>query len=608
MSYVLKAPDSASSSSLLHLSDNEALYWFLHARDMLSLPVLDRLIVTFGHEFNVARQIENLLLDAKLRQLLFEKSESSLVRLLAALRSSHGSGSNRAYKLKYVSPDQAFIDDAKPENNAEIMAALKETIDLMISFSTSSQALALFLHPNFSIAFKDNEGIDAGGLRNSWISTISRFFSDPVRNIFVQVDELSGTGLLPTPFIDPDVMKWLGLVHGKALQIGVTAGWFFLPPITEIIFEGGLEDAVIESSETGVQREIDLIDEEVNFEIQLDADSGDDQDTVIQDEPSLLVSTNSSPLGHSQILPSTPSTLSSAASIRNSNVNRFERLVEAIPSLYPEIFFSFSRMIDELSEDDAVEYFNDTGYPSFDALDRRRHSFFTAFLFNVKFWAKSWPDRVTVIVESKQGIIEYRAALINYIANNLHAGIQAYRQGLALFFEPSYLKAVSPEDLINWLSPKTVTIQEIFERIRFDANCQTIMVIDDENMNAAVDPVEDADNDSDSQSGYRTADTTPQTLKLITAKEVFRRIVFDYFTTPALVEAFLSFVRGSPQLPPTGLEGLAIQLTARLATTTPYSKSHTCSELIDFAVSERFSTTKKGFIEGFEGMAGFGMA
>jgi hypothetical protein len=602
----------STRSPLLATSDsNEIVRWFRQAQDLQAVPVLDRLIRSFGHEFDVAHEIRSILNDRPTRIKLFYEAQSSFVRLLTAL--SNGLSEHfiedapKTLIISYLDPANALlkiqVPDRLPEHphrsrtQAEITehadqvkivrehkAVIDETLETSLvflrSFSVDPDTLDLspnfsgFIQPNFSIKFMNMAGIDAGGLRRTWLSALLRIFGDAQRMLFPLHLELGGR--TPSVLLAPEIMSHLGALHGKALQIGVKPDWFFTRIYTHSLL----------FSRT---------------------DPEDDE------------------------------------------------LAQIVEKLYPEIFGFLDSIVHYGAEEDAVEYFNSSGFPTIEGLTEDeivtvtsnnansddddeeekeegnpvtrtinngppRHSFARMLVFDVRFLdQKSIYNRSRHSIASLNDLALYRAALLSLFSANLIQGVQSYWRTFGIFFDTQFRYAMEPEFLHDLLEPPLVTIEDVLTRVQFHRSCESIFLIDDETDGDGVDSNDDEidtevknEDSRDSPGSYKKARSTPSKMKIsnITARTALTRILSSSFTSPEYINSLLSFATGCPQIPPAGLDALRLTVHCYTSTSpeTKLSKSHTCSNAIDFFASVHYAETKEAFLLSVLSSSGFGFS
>lgn len=593
----------STRSPLLSTSDsNEIVRWFRQAQDLQVVPVLDRLIRSFGHEFDVVHEIRSILNNRPMRIKLFTEAQSAFVRLLTAL--SNGLSEHlideapKVLVLPYLDPANALLKNQIPDlpqhpsrqrsqeeitehaHNVEQVrehnAAIAKTLEISLAFLQTftvdpvtldiSQMFSGFIQPNFAINFDDKVGIDAGGLRRTWLSALLRIFGDPQRMLFPLHLELGGR--TPSALLAPAIMSHLGALHGKALQIGVKPDWFFSRRYTQsLLFARTAPEA--------------------------------------------------------------------------------DELAQLVEELFPDIFGVLDLIAQMESEQDAVDYFNYSEFPTIEGLTTDeivtttvnddnngpmtqtvnngppRHSFSRMLVFDVRFLAQeSIYNRDRQSITSLHDLSHYRSSLLTFLTSNLLQGVQAYWRTFGIFFDTQFRYAMEPKFLHDLLEPPVVTIEDILTRVQFHRSCDSIFLIDDEieadgadaEINIDDTNVNSENNRSAPNSPYGSISKKPRSspakISNITAQTALTRILSSSFTSPETISSLLSFATGCPQVPPAGLDALRLSVHCYPATSpeTKLSKSHTCTNLIDFNASMHYMETKEAFLLSALSSSGFGFA
>jgi len=291
---------SATSISVSMIApSSEVVRWFRQAADLNHFAVIDCLIHNFGHGYDISNEVSTLL--ATKRALVFEESQSLAVKLLAALRDPPLSfsaaladmqGRRPSLAVVFVDPSLALIPDPPlpphvhartPAERARVLKmAYEEGLQRVQAhraqlshFLTASLKLLRFsllgvlttdglcasvpgtlagklqasaqryLAQSFQVKFIGHRGIDVGGLRRAWMSSLLSILGDEKRGFFalrLQSQDLSSilSNRVPSPFLDPEVMAILGFLHGKALQIGTKPSWFFDPHFSSTFLLNGV--------------------------------------------------------------------------------------------------------------------------------------------------------------------------------------------------------------------------------------------------------------------------------------------------------------------------------------------------------------------------------
>jgi len=208
------------------------------------------------------------------------------------------------------------------------------------------------------------------------------------------------------------------------------------------------------------------------------------------------------------------------------------------------------------------------------------------------------------------------------------AGREAYWRNFGIFFEDRFRGELGAAFLHGLFEVPRVTIEEIITRVNFHRDCESIFLIDDENNDDIADneDVEDSKDDIDSMDRKHDSKdgairkklrltptppsnppSNPPSLNL-SARTAITRILTTSFTTPSHLASLLSFSTGCPQLPPAGLDALRLSIHCIPGTTATgkFSKSHTCSNTIDFYASAGVKETREAFLESVLSSSGFG--
>ena len=748
----------SSQSLLLATSNsNEILRWFRQAQDLQAVPVLDRLIRNFGHEFDVSHEIRTVLSDRKVRMKLFTEAQSNFVRLLVSL--SNGLSEHfiedapRILVLPYLDPANALLkvsvaplpthERRRPytqeelgahqvevsqvqEHNAAINNVLQTSLRFLKTFEHSptrsssqlSANFAGFIQPNFRIHFTDNVGIDAGGLRRTWLSALLRMFGDSQRMLFPI--HMGGGGRTPSALLDPEIMAHLGALHGKALQVGVKPDWFFnskysnsflfapqeqgeedLIRLTEEMFPsifgsldlilqlGSNEDSMEYFNDSKYPTICGLGGTDINTENGLSSDHLDDDQSNLEENE-----TDNPPL------------VSSSAANFEDDVVYLQAETVSLPVYNDSDTDSVDSVMQDITgELIAVSAATITPESLATAVTQSsvpRHSFSKMLVFNAMYFGQeSIYSGPRATVRSIQEIEAYRSALLHLLAQNLVAGRQAYWRTFSIFFDPEYRNILDSRFLHELLEPPLVLIEDIVGRIHFHRTCDEIFLINDESEESVdeesyddegevkveadgeVNGVEEEEgegeeegdhqqkhqkhqkqqlkqqkpqkqqkrrkrrkqqnsqspkilplsddqkhqepdqmtskrktnesNDKESKSKSRTVTgpskksrNPPSKITNITARAALTRILRTSFTSPESIQSLLSFSTGCPQLPPAGLDALRLSVNCFVSTGVKMSKSHTCTNAIDFHASVGFVETKESFLESVLSSSGFG--
>ena len=227
-------------------------------------------------------------------------------------------------------------------------------------------------------------------------------------------------------------------------------------------------------------------------------------------------------------------------------------------------------------------------------------------VFDVRFLAQEsiYPGP-RLVVETLADIHAYRAAILRLIAGNLLAGRAAYWRTFGIFFEDRFRGELDAPFLHGLFEPPHVTIEEILTRVNFHRDCDSIFLIDEA---VDVESVESVEVKAPRLSSSSSSSASPAASSNISARLAITRILSTAFNTPARIAALLSFATGCPQLPPAGLDALRLSIHC-VPSTGPLnrlSKSHTCSNTIDFYASVRVGETREAFLESVLSSSGFG--
>ena len=635
LNYVLSA-----QSPLLATSDStEIVRWFRQAQDLQAIPVLDQLIRNFGHEFDVSREVKAVLSDPGMREKLFVEAQSSYVRMLAALAnglSVHLTSpiAPRSLVSPYLDPLNALlktpvqplpiIPGRRPWTEAEITARSLEIdqvnahnssiatfLQFCLSFLKScvagtgiSRNFSGFMQLNFRINFADLVGIDAGGLRRTWLSAVFRVFGDSQRQLF-PLHLKSVSGRTPSALLDPEIMAILGALHGKALQVGVKPDWFFCPLYTHQLLyaaEAPSTENLLQLTEEmypGILGSFDLIMLQGNESEAVEYFNASGFPTIeglspaIAENESIVTSSDDDSTVAEATAPVTP-TANSSFSI-DSDDDSF--IVD---------------VTHELSIDEAGAYSPSPSPQTVPQLQPLRHSFSRMLVFDVRCLLQpSIYPGPRHSVTSLQEIAEYRASLLQLFAQNLMAGRKAYWRTFGIFFEDRFRSQLEAQFLHGLLEPPLVTIEQIMTRINFHRECDAIFLIDDLEEGELEEDEEDSKQDIDpgvkKQCLDSSSNPTPASLN-VSARAALTRILLTFFDSPEKLAALLSFATGCPQVPPAGLDALRISIHCVSATSaaSKLSKSHTCSNTIDFYASLGLKVTKEAFLESVLSSSGFG--
>lgn len=650
----------SARSPLLATSDsNEIVRWFRQAHDLQAIPVLDRLIRSFGHEFDVSREIHSMLRNRQMRLKLFSEAQSAFVRLLVALSnvlSEHLiEDAPKILSLPYVDPANALLKiqvpalpihpnrrphseeeiaehsnqvDQVKEHNAAIAQVLQTSLCFLQTFSVDEETSELspnfagFIQPNFRIQFDDNVGIDAGGLRRTWLSALLRIFGDSQRMLFPM--HMDDGGRTPAALLDPEIMSHLGALHGKALQIGVKPDWFFTRQYTHSVLfakdvnnsEGLLQ--VVEELYPEIFGSLDLI-------LQIESEEAAVEYFNSSEFPTI------EGLSHPETVSVTSTaTAGDITAVSENNLASFTG-DSTVPQMAPDSPAHLTIQINGDSDDDSLivtQHTNRNGNNADNANPATRvtvakpprHSFSRMLVFDVRYLAQpSIYNGPRQTVTSLSAITAYRTSLLTILASNLLEGSQAYWRTFSIFFDEEMRGRMEAEFLHDLLEPPQVTIEEVLTKVHFHRSCDSIFLIDDEasdNMDISGDYGDSAaygsrgnsPNEGQSPPSLKRARSSPAKISNITARAALTRILSTSFTTPQSINSLLSFSTGCPQIPPAGLD--ALRLSVHCYTATPasskMSKSHTCSNTIDFYASMHYKETKDAFLESAISSSGFG--
>lgn len=677
----------SAQSPLLTTSDSsEILRWFRQAQDLQAIPVLDRLIRNFGHEFDVSREIRSVLSDRTVRMKLFTEAQSILVKLLVSL--SNGLSEHliddapRILELPYLDPANALLENAvlplpvhpnrRPpsqeeidahaaevervkEHNAAINRSLQTSLRFLKTISISpadelSVNFAGFIQPNFRIHFLNSEGIDAGGLRRTWLSALLRIFGDSQRMLFPMH---SDGGRTPAALLDPEIMSHLGALHGKSLQVGVKPDWFFTvrythtllfaqqPPTEEELLElteemypdiFGFFDLILQMTNEAAAVEYFNSSEFPTIEGLSGEAAGVDGngiENVSGSENASVASTVASTNDNDSIATVEVNAVESVP-LLDANDNDNQSIDSVIEDLEGELAAAAQGVID-LNQIPNSEANPATLVP--------RHSFSKMLVFDVRYLAQeaiySGPR---IKVETFAEIEAYRTDLLRLFSENLRQGRQAYWRSFSIFFDEEYRNILEADFLHTLIEPPRVSIEEILARVHFHRNCDEIFIIDDEAEAEAEDkegenndnnesaepaesenvdgmesktetrskrPIESSPSSPSASSVSKKSKTPLPQITNITARLAMTRILQTSFTSPGNIRSLLSFATGCPQLPPAGLDALRISFHC-YATGAKLSKSHTCTNTIDFYASVGYKATRDSFVESALSSSGFG--
>lgn len=698
LNYVFTA---ARSPLLTSASSHEVLRWFRQARDLQAVSVLDQLIRNFGHEFNVFGEVIAMMGNAELRLKLFSEANSAYVRLLAALdhtlRRHRTQNSPRKVHIHYVDPANSLLKPQVPPlpvhplrpasqetlqahelkissvkaHNEEISKSLTvslaflRTLDACPLTGNPNTEMSGFLQDDFQVNFIDSEGIDAGGLRRTWISALLRIFGDAQRKLFPLHDV---GGRVPSALLDPKIMAHLGALHGKALQINVKPDWFFSAPFTQQLLYTSAEPSLQEiiplieqfypdifaqfdmilqleseaeaisyfnSSEFPSIEGLNIIVEQEEQEAEegqeeqgqvVQNDEMDDAQTIIvEDGESVAIAVADSLADTTDaIVNDFETTLSGHDDDDDRTVDRDGQVIglrldtfipppppgdDALDPLQLDIARDDS---DSDSSDDASSAYSPVTqeFPpptpppeSSQTNGPQRHSFTRMLVFDVRYLAQESIYRgPRESVADLAGISRYRTALLELFAQNLLLGREAYWRTFRPFFDETFRPRLDPQFLHNLLDTPIVEIGEIMTRIQFHRACDSLLLIDDDS-----DESEDAE-DAENSSLKRARVDVP--IKNISAKLAFNRMLSTAFTSPESVNSFLSFTTGCPQIPPAGLDALRITVNCYVAESRDkrFTKSHTCTNAIEFFVSMTYKETRDALKESILSSSGFGFA